>query len=391
MSKQWQRTCAALAVLLAACLLPAFLPLQACPFCDAPSITYSEQLVTADGVLLLSWESAVKPDAQNFTSGSTTYRVVEVLRSTESQTAGETITLKYYQTGKPGDLLWLLGTTSEGKLTWGLPVPMSRDCWDYIVQAPLRAAPIQTRLKYYANYLEHPDVDVAIDAYGEFAGSPYENLQEIAHEFSSQQVLGWLLNPETTPTRRGFYGLLLGLCGSKEDAKAIEPTLLAKTDEVRFGLDGMMAGYVLLTGETGLKTLADAKLKQPNVPPGEIFALLQTLRFLWQYEQDIVPPEQLKVTLRLVLDHPQYADMAIIDLARWKDWQLIPQLGERYGQGTYADADVRRAVIRFLMIASEVPAGQDPTPEASQAREYLEKLRTSDAATVKYVERHAFD
>src|SRR5690606_25684430 len=147
--------------------------------------------------------------------------------------------------------------------------------------------------------------EVAMAAYGEFAGAPYDDVLAMKEQMPREKLVKWLTDPETTPSRRGLYGLMLGLCGTLDDAKVVEPILLEHPRDARLGIDGMMAGYVLLTGESGLKKLTDAKLIDRNAISSESFAMLQTLRFLWQYAPDAAPKEDLITSMRLLLDHPQ--------------------------------------------------------------------------------------
>ncbi|HWL09918.1 MAG TPA: hypothetical protein VNQ76_16040 [Planctomicrobium sp.] len=392
-----------LAVGLTLGLLSSVATVWACPFCDTPSTTYSEQLKEAPAVLFVHWDSAEKPDALNFEPGSATYRVVHAYRQPGTDVMiGDLIKIPFYQSGQPGDSFWMLGSvtgeeteedadkTTARKLNWSPPVAMSQQCWDYAIQGPQRDLPIRKRLPYYLPYLEHADPDIAMDAYGEFAGAPYDDVLAMKEQMPRENLLKWLTDAETIPSRRGLYGLMLGLCGTPDDATAIEPILLEQPRDARLGIDGMMAGYVLLTGETGLKKLTDAKLVNRDVISSESFAMLQTLRFLWQYAPHAAPKEDLITSMRLLLDHPQYASFAIIDLARWQDWDTVELLIERYGHGIYADRHVKMAVIRFLLLAAyDAPSGS--AKSISLARITLNELRLTEPELLESVERKRFD
>jgi len=370
------------------CLLPAALA-WACPFCDAPSITYSEQLKGAPAAILVKWATAEKSDPFNFTPGSTTYQVVTAFRQPEKKvTSGESIRIPFYQSGEPGDSFWMLGNVIEGQFDWAPPTAMSAECWKYVVNAPSRERPQPERLRYYLPFLEHSDPDIAIDAYGEFAGAPYEEILALREDLPREKILHWLTDPEITPSRRGLYGLMLGLCGKAEDGKRIEPILMEKPEHPRLGIDGMMAGYILLTGEQGFQKLVGAKLIDPEIIPGESFAMLQTLRFLWEYAPHAVPRAAMIGAMHRLLDHPQYAGAAIIDLARWQHWDTTPELTRRYGQGLYTDRHIKEAVIRFLLLAAQA---EKETPAVQNARVTLKKLRQTDEDLIKSVERRNFD
>ncbi|WP_437190801.1 hypothetical protein [Planctomicrobium sp. SH527] len=375
----------------ALCLYLVAVPLLACPFCDAPSTTFSEQLSQAQSVALVTWNGANKPDPLTFTNGSTTFKALEIYKQKAAELAkNQNVTMTHYQPGERGDLFWMLGTETEGKHNWAPPVPMSRECWEYIIKAPSRDLEISKRLKYYLNFLEHSDPEIAIDAYGEFAGSPYSALVSIKELLPRAKIVGWLQNPETTPTRRGLYGLMLGLCGTDAEKRYLEEQVLQQTEDIRFGIDGMMAGYVLLAGDAGMKKLADTKLRDPSTITSEVFSTMQLMRFLWEYTDGEVSKDLLKSSMRLLLNHPQYASLALVDLARWKDWEITPRIVKQYNTGIYADSYVKQSVIRFLISASEDKAMPE-TAELKQAKAFLAKLREEDPETVKNVERNAFD
>lgn len=380
-----------IALIGALCVSLVTAPVLACPFCDAPSTTFSEQLSQAQSVVLVKWNGANKPDPLTFTNGSTTFKALEIYKHKAVEIAkNQDVTMPHYQSGESGDLFWMLGSVTEGKHNWAPPVPMSRECWEYIIKAPSRDANTSERLKYYLNFLEHSDPEIAIDAYGEFAGSPYSALVAIKDRLPREKILGWLQNPETTPTRRGLYGLMLGLCGTDAEKRYLEEQVLLQTEDIRFGIDGMMAGYVLLAGDAGMKKLADIKLKDPATVSSEVFATMQLMRFLWEYTDGEVSKDLLKSSMRMLLNHPQYASLALVDLARWKDWEITSQIEKQYNTGIYADPYVKQSVIRFLLSASEDKTMPE-SAELKQAKAFLAKLRKEDPETVKTVERNAFD
>lgn len=382
-------------LLLAALLSLSSIPSAACPFCEAPSTTYSEQLGSAQAAALLAWVSTQPPDRETGLGGTTHYRLLQIARDeSESLVRNQALTLNQHQTGAAGELFLVFGNQLDGKYSWGLAQPVTQACWDYLVGAPARSAPPRQRLAYYLRYLEHPEPDVAIDAFGEFANARYEDLLLVVDLLPRERLRDWLSNPEVTPTRRGLYGMMLGLCGTGEDAEFLKDQILPASTEPRLGTDGMMAGYLLLTGPLGLDVLVATKLKPSDAAIGEAFAAIQALRFMWTYGQHRIPPERLCQAMWTLLDHSQLADQAVIDLARWQDWTVMDRLLTRYGQGNYADRHVKQAIVRYLLVAErDVPADPEATLPAHvvQARKYLEELRMSDPATVRYVERHFFD
>lgn len=368
-----------------------------CPFCDAPSTTLSEQLETSHAAVLARWISTEQTDPNNFSEGETQYLIVDAAGSGKIEfPIGSQFTVPRYQSGRPEDVCLIFATKIDDKLSWGLPTPIERECWDYILAAPPRTLPVHERLPFFLAALEHADPEIAMDAYGEFAGIPYEELRKIADLLPREKIIAWLSDPQTIPTRKGLFGLMLGLCGTSADVKFMAEIIQQQPEETRMGIDGLMAGYLLLTGNAGLEQLVTWKLRDPQTPDHETYALLKALEFSWSYGRDRVDAGPLRACLRQMLRQPQLTGLVIIDLARWQDWDVMDQLVAGYGQEPFTEQHVRQCIIRFL-IAAEKDAAPPPGATSTgidysaKARTHLIELRKLDPATVKYVERYPFD
>ncbi|HWL09919.1 MAG TPA: hypothetical protein VNQ76_16045 [Planctomicrobium sp.] len=383
-----------LTALLACMIAVSASPASACPFCSAPSLTLSEQLAGAQSAVLVKWASGKEADKDAGFIGSTTYEVVNIVRD-ESKTlkVGSPLTLERYRTAKPGELFLILGSVNQGEVEWSSPLEVTETSFKYIVEAPAKDAPAVTRLAYYLKFFENSDSLVANDAYAEFANAQYEDIVLLSSQMPREKLRQWLVDPEISPTRIGLYGLMLGLSGKPEDAPFLKAKILEETDAFRLGIDGVMGGYLLLTGSSGLKVLEEAKLTNPDVPFSETFAAMQSLRFMWQYAKGRIPPEELRGALRLLLKRPNLADLVIVDLARWDDWSVMDRLMTMYDNEDYQVPSVKRAIVRFMLIADKSEKGDsaDIPPHVKKARENLVLLREKDPKTVKSAERFFFD
>ncbi|HSG69900.1 MAG TPA: hypothetical protein VLA12_05765 [Planctomycetaceae bacterium] len=355
--------------------------LLACPFCSAPSLTLSEQMEQADAILKVTWESAEKGDAK--TAGSTTFKIAKIFKAPEGTLeVGQTIELPAYRAGKQSSQYLLTGTKAA-TIEWASPVDITDEAFSYIVNAPGPGEPYEKRLAYFVQYLEHEDELIANDAYGEFANAPYEDIAKLGSKIPRDKVKQWIVDPKTTPTRMGLYGLLMGLSGSKEDA----PVMLAKinepTKDFRLGIDGIMSGYLLLAGEEGLTEIEKTKLLpgKEEVTFSETYAAMQALRFLWKYEPGRISEDRLRKSMRLLLDRPDLADLVIADLARWEDWGIVDRLVAMYDDEAYSIPSIKRAIIRYLMVCSAAASeaqveGQPPkyVATANAALKHIEEV-----------------
>lgn len=376
----------------------------ACPFCSAPSLTLSEQLTQADAAVLVSWVDGKASTEKS--AGSTTYSIIEISRGPKDLKKDDKLTVPRYRAGKKGDLFLLFGTKDK-EIDWSSPLEVTETTYQYIVQAPSPESPMPKRLEYFLKFLEYPDQLVSNDAYGEFANAPYEDIVKIKEKMDRAKIAKWVVNKETSPTRLGLYGLLLGLCGNEDDAKMMEAKIGEQTQDFRLGIDGLISGYLLLTGEQGLASIDTSKLRDKKAPFSETYAAMQALRFMWTYGNNRISKERLRQSMRELLDRPELADLVVADLARWEDWSVQQRLMNLYGQGEYSIPSIKRAIVRYLLTAAKVqppkadetkkddPAATKSEPDelpasALQARANLEKLREIDLKTVKEAERFFF-
>jgi hypothetical protein len=341
----------------------------------------------------------------------------------DSVKKGDHINLARYRAGKAGDLFLVMGTRAgkENAIEWGSPTEITEPAFAYVAQAPAPEMPTAKRLKYFVKFLEFPDQLVANDAFGEFANAPYKDIAAVASILPRDKIRGWLTRSETPQTRLGLYGMLLGLCGSDSDAKLLAEKIAPNSDEFRIGLDGMISGYLLLTGNSGLDNIDDWKFKVHNGKKSafsETYAAMMGLRFMWQYAGGKISNERLQQSMRILLDQPELADLVIADLARWKDWSVQERLMSLYGKGDYNIPSIKRSIIRYMLASTDTKGDAGPTTGATagtasgaqstggaasgnvpteasldsavRGKKYLEELRKRDPRTVKEAERFFF-
>ncbi len=360
----------------------------ACPFCTAPSMTLSEQMSAADAVLEVEWASAEKGTKE--TAGTTTYKVTRVMKTSNPVLKpGSAITLPAYREGKAGSKFLLTGT-QVNTIEWGTPMDVSPEAFDYIVNSPAPGLKYEERLAYFLKFLEHKDQLIAGDAYGEFANAPFEEIAKLTGEMPREKIREWILDEKTNATRLGLYGLLIGLSGKAED----EDFLLAKIVEPRksfqLGIEGVMSGYLMISGDRGLEQLLDAKIKTEGVPFSEVYAVMQTLRFMWTYAPDRIPKDSLRAAMRLLLERADMADMAILDLARWEDWSILDRVVAMYDDEEFAIPATKRAIIRYLLICEAAHKSSDdqaPSTLLETVRVALQEIEEKDPALYQNAKR----
>lgn len=374
-------------------LLPLLLTLlsataaSACPFCPGAQTTLSERIASSDALVLAQWVSAQRKSETN--PALTTFQVVHTAKNPgDALQRNDLIRLAGYQAGNRGDLFLLLGKRDTA-IAWEDPLEITETAYQYILQAPPPETRAQDRLVYFLKFLEYPDELIAGDAYFELANSDYKDIVPLADKLPRERLRKWLAKPDFTNPRLGLYGMLLGLCGTQEDAELLARHVTAPTKEFRLGIDGMIGGYLLLTGEEGLDVIDARKLRDAEAPTTEMFSTLQALRFIWTYGEGKIGRERLRESMRILLDRPDLADIAIADLARWKDWSVQQKLMQLYDHKDYQSQHVGRAIISYMIAASrDVPKdAAKPPKHVVNAREHLATLRKKDPEAVRRAER----
>jgi hypothetical protein len=378
----------------------------ACPFCSAPSMTLTEQLADADAAVLVKWIGGTP--AKLTDAGSTEFEIVEVVHqpAVGKLDKGQKLNVVRFRSGKAGDLFLLLGTSGVGKVEWGSPLEVTQQGFDYMKNSPKPKEPPAKRLQYFLKYLENPDRMIGDDAYGEFANAAYADVVQLAPQLPREKLRQWLSTNTTSPGRLALYGMMLGLCGTEEDAKLLEHRIVDSGEDFRLGIDGIMGGYLLLTGERGLEVLEARKLKDKKAPFSETYAAMQALRFMWQHGDNRIDAGRMRQSMRILLERPELADLVIADLARMKDWSIMDRLMSMYDEEDYNIPSIKRSIVRFMLaatkdtgikkgenpeVASTSSSGAEPVVELPvhviQAEKCLADLEQRDPKTVREAKR----
>jgi hypothetical protein len=339
--------------------------LWSCPFCLAPPQTFSEQFVLSDFVVVA--ELLRVEAVGGGQPARSTLRVRAVLAGrAQDLTAcglksGVQIVYPGEAVGQLGDLFLLYGdrglpaeppllqtfsgvsvdnvvVSGSGSgaavpasdllepVDWTENLAISAVCFEYLRGLPDRSRPAALRLPYYAGHLESADAEVAGDAWAEFAGAAYADVKANRGLYQPARLRQWIADPLMSPERLGLYGLLLGLRGDTGDAEFLRQRFLdAGTGEFRFGAEGLLGGYLLLTGEAGL-----AEVERQFLGPGGRdtmrLALAQSLDFFRTYEPGVIGNEHSSRCMRRLAAGSVVRFTAVTSLARWGDWESLPEL-----------------------------------------------------------------
>ena len=395
------RIVAASLALLSFLMLPSR-PAQACPFCSTQGQTLSGEVSQADFIVLGRMKNAQR-DLSDFTKGTTELVIDTVVKPHPYLTGRKSLLIPRYIDPPKDDSQFLVFCSLYNRLAEfpataitsaailgnyqfaqldpyrGEPVPPNSRLAEYLKGAiAVRDADSVKKLRFFFNFLDASDLVISTDALMEFGNSDYKDVRQLAPSLPAERILGWLNDPNTPPSRLGLYGLLLGHCGKPADAVKVRAILDDPNRVYSSGLDGIIAGYIMLDRKAGWEYLLGL-LNDPKKEFPVRYAGLKVLRFFWEYRPDLVEPAQVLEAMKVLVDQPDMADLPIEDLRKWGRWELaefILQYGSKQSHNKIPI--VRRAILRYAL---SVPAGN------SLAAEYIEAARKLDPERVQFVEQ----
>lgn len=234
---------------------------------------------------------------------------------------------------------------------------VSSDAVAYLRGIPAVTELQEKRLEYFMPFLENSDDLVAIDAWAEFGNSSYDDIVAVRHIMSPENLRVWISDAQMSPERLGLYGMMLGLCGTAEDSFLLLQEMTTSSDDAtasngkghqfRFGAEGLMAGYLMLTGEQGLQHLEETFIIPNNAPDSASLAFAQSLQFMMSYESDIIESARICESMRLLLQNNSMREIAITNLSRWEDWETLAVLTTMFEGDASEDRSTQRAILQF--------------------------------------------
>lgn len=338
---------------------------NSCPFCTAVSQTLRQEMSQTDVVVFAQFASA---DSDSVS----TFEVKKVLKGGSLATAGEKVRVSFFGKGLPDQVFMIMGV-GPAEVLWSTPLRVSEKVQDYVNQVlTLPKEDPKSRLKFFIKHLGESDPIIARDVFDEFASASYAEMVELKDVYDRVQLLKWIQDTSISPDRRKLYLVMLGICGKKEDADIIEKLLKSEDPNRQAGLDALIACYLTLKGEAGLKLVEETFLTDPKAGYNEIYSAVMAIRFHGT-DGKAIDPKRLAKALHPLLLKPKLADIVIPDLARWEDWSQIERVVQLFKDSENTEVNwVRIPVIKYLRAC--------PLPEAQAALKELEQL---DPATFK--------
>jgi hypothetical protein len=119
------------------------------------------------------------------------------------------------------------------------------------------------------------------------------------------------------------------------------------------GLDGLLAGYILLDPKAGWDYLIALIQDQKKQEFATQHAAIKVLRFFWDYRSDIIPKNAIVDGTKLAMMNGDFADFAIEDLRKWERFELTDLVLKTSQLETHKkEPMVKRAVLKFMIAAA---------------------------------------
>jgi hypothetical protein len=384
--------------------------------------TLGQEIAGADGAVIAQLVEPMSPAAvasatgassPDAASSSAKFRIVKVLRGEEKLAGAKDIEVVYFGEDPPEKkflITGIAGITPGVAIDWTTPVPLSDRAVVYVEKLPSLPEAGVDRLVFFQEHLEDDDPLLAQDSYDEFARAPYADVIALGPNMKRERLLDWINDPTVGPSGRRLYLTMLGICGKPEDVAMLEELLhydyqlmkpgiaatialtgavgavpgmglideMVHADERRKkeSLDALIACYLKLKGPSGLEIVNEKFLGNPTVEYKHLHSAIMALRFHGE-ETDVLPREKLLESMRLALDHKEFADQVIPDLTRWEDWDVMPRLVTMFKESPKDDW-IRQPVASFVLVAAEQPG-----EVGEQAKATVAELEALDAETVE--------
>ena len=373
-------------------LTPFAAPSNGCPFCNAEGQTLTKEINLAPLVIFGSIGKVTRADDFSV-EGTTDFIVEKVIKPHD-------ILKKTLQKRKDlGD---------KEALTLARPIPIEKDKYKFVVfcdvfqgkidpyrllrveresdpckyllgALEVKDKPQADRLRFFFKYLDDAEPDIATDAYKEFAYADYKDYHGMAKDLPADKIAKWITDEKTPTFRLGLYASLLGHCGNAQHAEVLRKLLDDPTRRLTAGVDGIMAGYVMLNKKGGWdylrKTLNDEKKDFTTR-----YAALRAARFFHDFRSDLIEKKEAVDAISVLLDQPDVADLAIEDLRKWHEWDLSDRILALKDKESHNIPIIKRSILRYALECPKEPAKafvdarRKADPDGVQSSEELLKL-----------------
>jgi hypothetical protein len=343
-----------LVIAFAAALVIAPAVANACPFCPSAGQTLLGEVNQAHLIVFGTMSNAQR-DPNEFGKGTTDLDIEVVVKDHEFLKGKKKITLPRYIPPDPKNqskhLVFCEIYKGELDPYRGEAVPPDSKIAEYLKGAiALKDKDVPAKLAFFFKNFDSADWAISGDAFQEFSNAEYKDVRVAAAKMDPDHIMKMLKDPSTSIARYGLLGLLIGHCGKPTHGDALKQFIDDPKVKQATGLDGLLAGYVLLDPKGGL-TYVGSIIKDTREDFLVRYAALRCLRFFWEYRDDVLKKSAIVDGLLPLLEQPDIVDLAVEDLRKWGQWELAPKILPLFDKKSHDIPIVHRSIIKFALAA----------------------------------------
>jgi hypothetical protein len=312
--------------------------------------------------------------------GRTKFHITHVLRGDKALGDRKEIDIPRYLTTKPDDpqrWLFFCDVFMGNRIDPYRGVPVQHTDVVAYLQKALALDPMDrtAQLRFYFDYLEHPEPTIATDAFLEFAKATDPEIGKVAPSLRPERLRHWIGEKTTPAERLGMYAYLLGACGNAEDGSKLRLMLFDEKDErVSMAYAGILSGYLHLEPREGWKLVNDA-LADGRRPLQQRLSIVSSVRFSYGTQPEKYRAQALQA-FRTMLVQGELADLAVEDLRKKQLWDLTGEVLALSGRKGFDAPIMQRALLRYALSC----------PRTNAVADFIVARRKEDPELVKEVE-----
>ena len=344
----------------------------ACPFCsEQRGPTFVEDFSKAAIVLLGTFDSSARGGTGRLKDSTTDFVVERAIKDHEVVKGKKIVTLPREVPPTKNKFL-IFCDIYKGELDPYRGVELSSDTSmvKYLVGATAtEGKPQGERLRFFFDYLNCPEVEIALDAYREYARADYKDYADMAKTLPAKTIAGWIEDPKTPAFRLGLYASLLGHCGTGEHAVLFKKLIEDPEARRGSGVDGIMAGLVMIEPKSW--AYLDGMLLDAKQEFQIRYSVFRTARFLRDNRPDLVPKEQLVKSIADLIEVPDMSDFAIDELRRLHHFEYTKAVLDLFDKKSHSLSVIKRAILRFALQSPEESAKTFVTRQRARDLEWV--------------------
>jgi hypothetical protein len=202
-------------------------------------------------------------------------------------------------------------------------------------------------LVFFFKYMDHPEKELATDAYMEFAKAGDSLIGQVAGKLPVARLRELVRSETTTSEKLALFAFMLGVAGTEADASELKRMLADGSERIGNAHDGILCGLMNIKPKEGWE-IAQGILRDGRKSFQQRLSVVRAVRFFhgWQPEKYRA---QIQQALEIMIVQGELGDLAIEDMRRWQLWDRTRDILALFGKKGYNTPIMKGAVIRYAL------------------------------------------